>query len=176
MALSLFVYVVVSLLTSRGRTFDMDRMLHRGRHAVAGELRIAHARGSKPRSRAAEADPLAEPGAPAAVDAGPVKGWKVLGMGREFTPFDKVIYIATYAWTLSWVVVFIVGTALNLTETVGTASWTAFWKTYIYVYLGTSIVVILWFSTGGFINLKSMIRQLKTMTRDHGDSGFVEKK
>jgi SSS family solute:Na+ symporter len=176
MASSLVVYIVVSLLTSRGRAFDMDRMLHRGRHAVAGDLRITHARGSKPRERAAETDPLAEPGAPAAVDAAPVKGWKALGMGREFTPFDKVIYIATYVWTLSWVVVFVVGTALNLTGAVGSASWMAFWKTYIYIYLVTSIVVIVWFCTGGFINLRDMIRQLKTMTRDHTDSGYVEKK
>jgi SSS family solute:Na+ symporter len=150
MASSFIVYVVVSLLTSRGRAFDMDRMLHRGRFLVADETRIAN--------------------------SVPVKGWKVLGMGREFTPFDKVIYIATYVWTLSWVVIFVVGTALNLTGTVGTASWMAFWKTYIYIYLGTSIIVIVWFCTGGFINLRDMIRQLKTMTRDHTDSGYVDKK
>jgi SSS family solute:Na+ symporter len=149
MASSLIVYVVISLLTSRGRVFDMDKMLHRGRYAIADETRI--------------------------VETVPVKGWKVLGMGREFTPFDKVIYIATYVWTLSWVVVFVVGTALNLTGTVGTASWMAFWKAYVYIYLGTSIVVIIWFCTGGFINLRDMIRQLKTMTRDHTDSGYVEK-
>jgi SSS family solute:Na+ symporter len=149
MASSLVVYVIVSLLTSRGRVFDMDRMLHRGKHEISGEIKI--------------------------VDAVPVKGWKVLGMGREFTPFDKVIYVATYAWTLSWFVVFVVGTALNLTGKVGTAAWLAFWKTYVLIYLAASIVVILWFAAGGFINLRDMIRQLKTMSRDHTDSGYVEK-
>jgi SSS family solute:Na+ symporter len=168
MASSLLVYIVVSLLTSRGRTFDMDRMLHRGKHEIAGETRIAHGRGIRARQ--------AEPGALAAGDAVPVKGWKVLGMGREFTAFDKVIYIGTYAWTLSWVVVFVVGTVLNLAGTVGTASWMAFWKTYVLIYLAASIVVILWFAAGGFINLRDMIRQLKTMTRDHTDSGYVEKR
>ncbi|MCK7469597.1 MAG: hypothetical protein MZU95_01405 [Desulfomicrobium escambiense] len=39
-------------------------------------------------------------------------------MGREFTRWDKVIYVATYAWTASWVVVFVVGTVLNLTREV----------------------------------------------------------
>ena len=150
MAGSVVVYVVVSLLTSRGRAFDMDRMLHRGRHLVADETRI--------------------------VEAVPVKGWKVLGMGREFTPFDKVIYIATYAWTLSWVIVFIIGTILNLTRTIGNEAWMGFWKAYVSIYLGVSIVVIVWFSVGGFINLRDMIRRLKTMTRDHSDSGFVERK
>jgi len=128
----------------------MDRMLHRGRHLVADETRI--------------------------VEAVPVKGWKVLGMGREFTPFDKVIYIATYAWTLSWVIVFIIGTILNLTRTIGNEAWMGFWKAYVSIYLGVSIVVIVWFSVGGFINLRDMIRRLKTMTRDHSDSGFVERK
>jgi hypothetical protein len=96
-------------------------------------------------------------------------------MGREFTPWDKVIYVATYAWTASWVVVFVVGTALNLTREVTTAAWMGFWKTYILIYLGVSIMVIVWFSTGGIINLKQMIRTLRTMKRDHTDSGFVER-
>jgi SSS family solute:Na+ symporter len=150
MALSVVVYIVVSLLTSRGRTFDMDRMLHRGTYLIKDEYKV--------------------------VSALPEKGWRALGMGREFTPFDKVIYIATYVWTFSWVVVFIIGTVLNLTRTIGNGAWMAFWKTYVMIYLAVSIVVIVWFSAGGFINLRSMIRQLRTMTRDHSDSGFVERK
>ena len=150
MAASVVVYVVVSLLTSRGRTFDLDRMLHRGVHVIKDEYKI--------------------------VDAAPIKGWKVLGMGREFTRFDKVIYIATYVWTLSWVVVFIIGTLLNLTRTIGNEAWMAFWKAYIVIYLSVSIIVIVWFSAGGFINLKDMIKKLKTMTRDYGDSGYVQRK
>ncbi len=153
MASSLIVYVVVSLLTSRGRTFDMDRMLRRGKYAVAGEAAVA----------------------PAAIGGPPVKGRKTLGMGREFTPFDKVIYVATYAWTFAWFAVFVVGTALNLTGTVGGPAWMSFWKTYVMIYLATSIVVIVWFSAGGFLNLRSMVGRLKTMTRDHTDSGFVDK-
>jgi SSS family solute:Na+ symporter len=149
MASSLVVYVVVSLGTSRGRVYDMDKMLRRGAYQVAGEIKI--------------------------VDAAPVKGWKALGMGREFTSFDKVIYVATYAWTFAWFAVFVAGTVLNLAGTVGTAAWTSFWKTYVMIYLAASVVVIVWFSTGGFINLRAMIRQLRTMDRDHTDSGFVDK-
>jgi SSS family solute:Na+ symporter len=151
MALSGLVYVVVSLITGRGRrAFELDRMLHRGIHVVKDEYKV--------------------------VDAAPVKGWKVLGMGREFTKFDRVIYIATYAWTLSWVAVFIIGTILNLTGTVRNEVWMGFWKVYVYVYLGVSIIVVLWFSTGGLIDLKKMVRALKTMARDHADDGFVHGK
>jgi SSS family solute:Na+ symporter len=149
MAASSLVYVSVSLITGRRKTFDMDKMLHRGKYLIREEYTV--------------------------VDAAPVKGWKVLGMGREFTRSDKVIYVATYAWTASWVVVFVVGTVLNLTSGVDAGSWMRFWRTYVMIYLVASIFVIVWFSAGGIINLKEMIRTLGVMKRDHADTGFVMK-
>jgi len=150
MAASSVVYVVVSLATGRGkRAFDTDRMLHRGKFRIQEEYKVVAER--------------------------PVRGWKVLGMGREFTRFDKVIYIATYVWTFSWVVVFIFGTIMNLSGAVGNGAWLSFWKTYVWIYLVASVIVIIWFSTGGLINLKAMIKSLKTMTRDDKDDGFVHK-
>jgi len=149
MAASSLVYVVVSLVGGRKRAFDMDRMLHRGKYLIREEYTV--------------------------VDKAPVRGWKVLGMGREFTRSDKVIYVATYAWTASWVLVFVVGTVLNLTREVSTAAWLHFWKTYTMIFLGVSIFVFFWFSAGGIINLKDMIRTLKVMKRDHADTGFVER-
>jgi len=149
MALSSVVYVVVSLLTGRSKIFDMDKMLHRGKYLVREEYTV--------------------------VEAAPVKGWKVLGMGREFTRWDKVIYVATYAWTASWVAVFVIGTIINLTRTVEDLAWMRFWRTYTMITLAVSIVVIVWFSVGGIINLKDMIGTLRVMKRDHGDTGFVER-
>jgi len=149
MVASSLVYVLVSLVTGRRKTFDMDRMLHRGKYLIREEYTV--------------------------VDAKPVKGWKVLGMGREFTRSDKVIYVATYAWTAGWVVVFVVGTVLNLTGGVAAGPWMRFWKTYMMIYLVASIFVIVWFSAGGIINLKEMIRTLRVMKRDHADTGFVTK-
>jgi SSS family solute:Na+ symporter len=150
MAASSLVYVVVSLLTGGVRKgFDMDKLLHRGQYLVREEYKV--------------------------VEAAPVKGWKVLGMGQEFTRSDKLIYVATYAWTASWVVVFVVGTALNLTREVSTEAWLAFWKTYTMIFLAVSIAVIVWFSVGGLVDLKNMVRTLKVMTRDHADTGFVDK-
>jgi SSS family solute:Na+ symporter len=149
MAASSVVYVAVSLLTGRGRAFDMDRLLHRGQYLVAEEYKV--------------------------VDEVPVKGWKVLGMGKEFTRFDRIIYVATYVWTAGWVAVFVVGTVLNLTRDVPTAAWLGFWRTYTLIMLAVSIVVIVWFSAGGLVNLKEMIATLKVMKRDHSDQGFVER-
>jgi hypothetical protein len=84
-----------------------------------------------------------------------------------------VIYIATYAWTASWVVVFVIGTVVNLTRGGATEAWMRFWRTYVMIYLVASIFVIVWFSAGGIVNLKDMIRTLRTMKRDPSDSGFV---
>jgi len=148
MAAASVVYVLVSLAAGRGRAFDMDRLLHRGAHLITGEVRI--------------------------VDPVPLRGWKVLGMGREFTPFDKVIFLATYAWTFGWAAVFVAGTILNLVGTVGNEAWMGFWKTYVHIYLGASVVVIVWFTAGGMVNLRDMIRTLKIMKRDPRDSGFVD--
>jgi SSS family solute:Na+ symporter len=146
MAASSLIYVLVSLLGKR-HAFDMDRMLHRGKYDLKLETQV--------------------------VEEQPLRGWKVLGMGKEFTRGDKFIYVLTYAWTFAWVVVFIIGTIYNLTHDVSNGPWMSFWKTYVWVYLAASVAVVFLFSTGGIINLKDMIRQLKTMKRDHRDSGFV---
>jgi SSS family solute:Na+ symporter len=146
MAASSIVYILVSLLGKR-QAFDMDRMLHRGRYDIKKETQV--------------------------VEEQPLKGWKVLGMGKEFTRGDKFIYVMTYAWTFTWVMVFLIGTIINLTRDVGNGSWMSFWKIYVWAYLIASVIVVIWFSTGGIINLKDMIKQLKTMKRDHRDSGFV---
>jgi len=142
------VYIIVSLVTSRA-AFNMDKMLHRGQYAIAGEMNI--------------------------VEEEAVKGWKVMGTTREFTRGDKGIVIATYTWTAVWTLVFIAGTIYNLTTEVKNASWMQFWKIYTWIYLVTSILVTIWFTAGGMKNLKEMIQTLRTMVRDHKDSGFVKK-
>ena len=82
---SSLLYVAVSLLGRR--VFDLDRLLHRGAHAIFDESR----------------------------DAGvPSRGWRLLGMGREFSRGDRIIVVASYCWTGMWTLVFIGGTIWNL--------------------------------------------------------------
>jgi solute:Na+ symporter, SSS family len=148
MLASSLVYVAVSLLGKR-RDFDMDRMLHRGTHALEGETAV--------------------------VDTAPTRGWKILGMGKEFTRGDKVIYAAAYGWTLLWTLVFIVGTWYNVTSEVSDASWLAFWHVFIIVNTVVSVFIIVWFTIGGTRDLREMLRRLSTATRNHADDGFVKK-
>ncbi len=141
------VFILVSLFGPRS-VHNMDRLLHRGAFAVESDQ---------------------------ASSGKPVKGWRVLGPSAEFTRGDKIIYVATYGWTAAWTVVFIIGTIYNLTTEVTSATWMKFWQIYTWIYLVTAIIVTIWFTFGGFKNLKEMIHALRTNLRDHSDTGFVEK-
>jgi len=140
------LYVVVSLLD--GKVCDMDRMLHRGKYAVADDVVV--------------------------VDEAPVRGIRaLLAMGREFTRWDKFIYIASLAWSLSLCAVFIIGTLLNLLFDIGTASWAKFWWIYVIVHFALSVVTTIWFVIGGVRDYRDMFRLLKIRKPDALDDGRV---
>jgi SSS family solute:Na+ symporter len=147
MVSSATVYFLVSLATCK-KPFNMDKMLHRGAYAMQGET-------------AGAGDDV-------------VRGWKVMGTTKEFTPGDKCVVVATYTWTAAWTIVFIIGSIFNFTTEVTNAAWMHFWKIYTWIYLATSIIATLLLTIGGLSNLKEMIHSLRTMVRDHKDSGYVE--
>ena len=149
-AISMFgaavVYIFVSLL-SRKKEFNMDKLLNRGKYAVASESVI--------------------------VEKAPSRGWRILGMGKEFTRFDKFIYILNYVWTGGWTLVFIVGTIYNLTYDVSDDAWMDFWRIYLLIHVALAVIVVFWFATGGLRDLRDMISRLRTMKRDDTDDGFI---
>ena len=146
MAGATLVYLSFSLFGKR-REYNLDQLLHRGQYAIAGETNV--------------------------VEAVPSKGWRVLGMGKEFTRGDKFIYILNYVWTGAWLLVFAIGTIYNFTHDVSDASWAQFWRVYLAIHITVSAVIIVWFIIGGFRDLRRMNRRLETVERDHGDHGFV---
>ena len=146
MGMSALSYVVVSLLEKQ-KTFNMDKLLNRGEYAIKGERRVVNKKTQM--------------------------GWKIFLMGEEFTKSDRLIYIVNYVWTGIWTLVFIIGTIYNLSHDVGSASWMAFWKNYIYIHILFSLVIIFWFTIGGFKDLKTMVSRLKIEQRDHQDDGWV---
>jgi SSS family solute:Na+ symporter len=140
------VYITISLL-SKAPAHNMDKLLKRGEYEVKDESII--------------------------VDKVPSRGWKMFGMGKEFTRGDKFIYIINYIWTGFWTILFIVGTIYNLTHDVADESWMTFWKTYILIQVVLAVISIVWFSIGGFRDMNRMINRLKTMKRDDSDDGFI---
>ena len=146
MGASAFAYVVVSVLDN-SEQFNMDKLLNRGQYAIEGEKKI--------------------------INENTELGWKIFLMGEEFTKGDKLIYILNYVWTGIWTLVFIVGTIYNLSNEVSDANWMLFWRNYIYIFIVISLVIIVWFTVGGFHDLKIMMDKLKTEKRDHHDDGWV---
>ena len=149
MGFSAFSYVIVSLMADN-TPFNMDKLLNRGEYAIEGEKKI--------------------------VNKDTELGWKIFLMGEEFTKGDRIIYILNYVWTGIWTMVFIIGTIYNLSNEVSNATWMIFWKNYIYIHIVISLSTIVWFTIGGFNDLKVMMSKLKTGDRDHQDDGWVSEK
>ena len=146
MGASTLAYIGVSLLGKKTH-FNMDKLLNRGEYALADEMKV--------------------------VTKEPERGWKIFGMGKEFTKFDKFIYIVNYIWTFSWTGVFIIGTIYNLSHDVSNEAWMTFWKYYLMIQIVMALISIVWFTWGGFKDLKEMMLRLRSDERDHGDDGWV---
>lgn len=151
------VYVAVSLLGQlrRRRNFDLDRLLHRGRHEIGGEIEAG------------------------TVETG--RGWKVLGITGEFGRRDKFLYLLTWAWNAGWVVLFAAGTIYMLTRRIEDGDWTrydslwlGFWETKIWIEIAVGTVVIVWFTWGGIRDVRRMLRDLQSRGPDDRDDGVVE--
>ena len=149
MGASALSYILVSILDD-SEPFNMDKLLNRGKYAIEGEKKI--------------------------VNRNTQLGWKIFLMGEEFTKGDKLIYILNYVWTGIWTLVFIIGTIYNLSNNVSDSTWMLFWKNYIYIHIVISLSTIVWFTIGGFRDLKIMMEKLKTEKRDHHDDGWVSEK
>ena len=94
-------------------------------------------------------------------------------MGREFTRGDRVIYLATYTWTLGWFAFFVIGTVHNLAHPVEDAWWERFWKVYVILQAALAVFVTVWMGLGGARDLRRMLRRLKSTGRREDDDGYV---
>ena len=146
MAASTLVYVSVSLLGPGGQ-FDLDQLLARG----------------------------AEAGDPDPTDTGPppTRGWRALGLGREASRSDRMIYMVTYAWIGLWTLVFAVGTVWNLTHDIPDADWERFWRFYVVAETAAAAFVVVWFTIGGVRDIRQMLSRLAVARRDDTDDGWV---
>ena len=131
-------YILASLFGPRRET-DMDRLLHRGEHAPAGE-----------------------------------RNWlERLGIDREFTKGDRWVACASVAWPLAWTTLFLIVTAWNLFADVPDIWWLQFWRIWIWVFTGGAAAVTVWFTIGGFGDLRYLFRRLKDHVPDPTDDGRV---
>lgn len=148
MLAALIAYIVISLLTCR-EDYNMDKLLNRGKYAVAGD------------------------DVPAGT--GRVTIWqKLLGIDHQFTRGDKLLSISVFAWTMLWVVVFVVVTAWNLIWPLSTDWWTSYWYIVaILMPLVLGVITSIWFTIGGIRDLRRLFVHLRTTARDVLDDGTV---
>jgi len=139
------LYVMVSLLGPR-RVFDMDRMLHRGKHARPDD-----------------------PAAP----AGLKRGWRTLGAGPEFTFSDKIIYYGSMGWTLGWWTFFLIITGVALTVGLGDSFWQGFWQFKVWLGVVLAALTTVWFTWGGMRDMRRLFADLRVAARNVLDDGRV---
>ena len=147
MGFSSFSYILVSLFTFKERV-NMDKLLNRGNYSIKNETKI--------------------------IDEKVKPILKIFGTGKEFTIEDKIIYLVSFVWNIFFTLVFVVGTIYNLYNDVSDESWMMYWKYQVYINIIFSFIIIIWFTIGGFIDIKKMFISLDSDKRDHGDSGWVE--
>ena len=146
MAASSFSYIAISLLTFKEKV-NMDKLLNRGKYSIIEEKIVVKKR---------------------------VKSmWRIFGIGDEFTTEDKVIYLVSYVWNIFFTLVFVSGTIYNLSNEVSNESWMNYWKYQVYINIIFSFIIIIWFTAGGFFDIKKMFLSLRSKKRDHQDSGWV---
>jgi SSS family solute:Na+ symporter len=150
--LALLSYVVVSLVqtTFRKQVYNLEKLLHRGKYRITSE----HERGKD--------------------SAETATGWRVILPGPEFTRGDKAIYFATLGIALFWFSFFVVVTLMNLLgRPFSDAWWLGYWKfRVVYSFLFVMIVTI-WFSIGGILELPKLFRLLRDKRVDDLDDGRV---
>ena len=148
MGFSSFSYILVSLMTFKEK-INMDKLLNRSKYSIQGEIKI--------------------------IDEKVKPIFKIFGIGKEFTTEDKIIYLVSFVWNILFTLVFVFGTMYNLSNDVSDESWMIYWKYQLYINIIFSFIIIIWFTIGGFIDIKKMFKSLSSSKRDHEDSGFVDK-
>jgi SSS family solute:Na+ symporter len=147
---SIATYVVVSLLTSR-QDFNMDRMLHRGKYAVAGEQKEI-------------APPFWKRFSPA----------KLIGVDEEFTFWDRVIAFGIFGWVMTTFAISMVGLVWNLIHPWSTATWVRYWFIFgLTIPFIASLFTTVWFTIGGVRDIRVFFKGLRVEKRDVRDDGMV---
>lgn len=142
------VYIVVSLLTCREK-FNLDKMLHRGAYAVQDDVVDGEGGGSR--------------------------FWRALGVGREFSLWDRRVYVASLAWVFMWGGVFAAGTLWHLlVRPIPTETWLGFWHFLVWMAIVLAMIVVSILLIGGIGNLREMFALLRSRERDHTDDGSVK--
>ena len=152
MALSIATYIAISLLMPEPR-FNLDRMLFRGEY-----------RALLPES---EREAREEYGSNLPV-------WmQKIGFSSEYSRADTWITAITVLWPLVFTLIFIAGTAYAVFFGISEQSWLIFWQYWTWLVFLVGCVIVVWFTIGGFRDLRRMYVHLDRYHADLRDDGSV---
>lgn len=137
------LYVLVSLATNRG-DFDLEAMLHRKEKASDAR---------EPKS----------------------SFWaRLLGIDAEHTRGDRWVVGGIFTFTMGMAVIALGGTLWCWVSPWPIERWSTFWRIFgLGVPLIVATITTLWFSWGGFRDLKDFFRQIRAKPVNHADDGRV---
>ncbi len=147
--ISLLFYITASLVVNKDH--NMDKLLHQGKYTIDDDIAIG------------------------ADTEFSTKGlMKKLGITKEFTKLDKIIYFAVMAWLGLLFGIFVVVSILNLVIDLDEKWWLGFWKYFIGLMLVLGTIFATWISLGGVIDARKMFRRLDEVKLDDSDDGTVD--
>ncbi|MBR7127295.1 MAG: sodium:solute symporter [Lentisphaeria bacterium] len=153
MAASCILYVVASLLGPK-KDYDMDKLLHRGKYHIESDT--AHG-DSETNEKSAK-----------------FSFSKLIGITDEFTKKDRILYWATFWWSMGWWIIFVIGTIICLIRDIPDKAWEIFWFIQIWMMVIIGVACTIWIAKGGIKDLLAMFKDLKDMPRDMTDDGIVK--
>ncbi len=144
-------YIATSLLTCR-RPHDMDKLLHRGSYAVASD-------DTEKQDNTVKVSLFN----------------RMWGIDEQFSRSDRWITLSLFWWSITWFIVFVVGSIAYLIHPWSSELWADFWLiTAIWMPLAIGLVTTVWFTIGCFCDLRLFFRRLKEEKVDLDDDGTVE--
>ncbi len=145
-------YVVISLF-SREKEFNLDKMLHRKQYAVASDQVLGDAPEAFSKSR------FSLP--------------RLLGITGEFSRFERLVFYASFAWTMGWWAIFMIGNCVNIFWPIGNEVWSVYWWVVIWLSALVGIICTIWIFCGGIRDSLYLFRDLRCQRVDTTDDGFV---
>ena len=150
---SISMYCLVSWLTCR-RPFNLERMLHRGKYAVDGEIKSFEKLTIRNIFK------------------------KVIGITPNYTLGDKIIAYSTFIWSfgVEFLLLFVGTIIWNTFSRWPIEGWG--WRLFIIsvvIGCGKALISMVWFMIGGIVDLRRMFRDLAARTQFNDlDNGMVD--
>ncbi len=153
MLVSIGLYVIISLITSRGgRVFNMDRLLHRGKYRREGQQLER-----------------------------PKLTWRTLlptlvGIDNQYTRGDKILAWSVFCWSFGWsFLCCFVGVAIwNTISPWGNVGWSRWFFFNNFILAGViGVISTIWFTIGGTLDLRRLFRDLEKLDANVLDDGRV---